>query len=304
MKKTVFLIFCLSFGCQVLLAQKMMYVNSSNGINLREGPGTSYKTITNIPNGSKLDVVGTDDEWLRVSYEGKTGYVSKQYLTEDKPQNQNSSKKNSSSSSSNSRATNRKNNSGSSNPDRSSSSYQNDYNWGIGVRLGDPSGLTAKKYLTGGKALEFSIGNSSHYRFDYRDDFYDRDRYDGYDFLDYDRRGSVTIQAHYLFQKDFPNATGLQWYWGFGPQIRLKTYEYYYRFRDYYGPGSDEYIWVYDRDKVTNVDFGADIVLGLEYHIPNAPLSVFGDANILLELFDDPLSFYGQGGVGIRYNFK
>jgi uncharacterized protein YraI len=128
MKKTVFLIFCLSFACQVVLAQKTMYVSSSNGINLREGPGTSYKTIANIPNGSKLDIVGTDDEWVKVSYEGKTGYVSKQYLTEDKPQNQNSSKKNSSSSSSNSRATNRKNNSASSNQNRPSSSYQNDYN--------------------------------------------------------------------------------------------------------------------------------------------------------------------------------
>lgn len=176
--------------------------------------------------------------------------------------------------------------------------------WGIGLRLGDPLGLTAKKYLGNGRALEFVIGNSSYYGFDYRDDFYDRDNYRDFDYLDYDRDASVSIQAHYLFQKDFPNAKGLQWYWGIGPQIRFKTYEYYYRFRNYYGPDPDDYIWEYDRDKVTNVDFGADITIGLEYHIPKAPLSVFGDVNLLLELFDDPFSFYGQGGVGIRYNLK
>lgn len=176
--------------------------------------------------------------------------------------------------------------------------------WGIGLRLGDPLGLTAKKYLPGGKALEFNIGRSGYNGFDYRDDFYDRDKYSDFDLLDYDQGNSVSIQAHYLFQKDFPNAKGLQWYWGIGPQIRFKTYEYYYRFRDYYGPNPGDYVWDYDRDKVTNIDFGADAVIGLEYHIPNAPFSAFGDVNILLEFFDDPFAFFGQGGVGIRYNIR
>lgn len=48
----------------------------------------------------------------------------------------------------------------------------------------------------------------------------------------------------------------------------------------------------YDRDKVTKVDFGADALISVEYHIPNAPLSVFGDAKVLMELFDNPLFLY------------
>ncbi len=36
----------------------------------------------------------------------------------------------------------------------------------------------------------------------------------------------------------------------------------------------------------------------------SVPLSVFGDVNLLLELFDNPFSFYWQGGVGIRYNLQ
>lgn len=59
---------------------------------------------------------------------------------------------------------------------------------------------------------------------------------------------------------------------------------------------------VYARDKVTDPDFHVDGVIGLEYKIPNSPLAVFGDVNILTEMFDSPFHFYGLGGVGKRYN--
>lgn len=302
MKKTLLLIFYLSFTFQVLCAQTSMYVSSSNGINLREGPGTGYKTVESIPNGTRVRVVSSDGEWSKVQYDGKTGYVSSQFLTEDKPENRGSSDwsgsdKDNKSNASGNRTSKRDN-------PPSSTNYANDLIWGIGLRLGDPLGLTVKKYMASGKALEFNLGSSGYYGFDYRDDFYDRDEFRDYDYLDYDRGGSISLQAHYLFQKDFPNAKGLQWYWGFGPQLRFKSYEYYYRFRNYYGPGPDDYVWEYGRDKVTNVDLGGDILIGLEYHIPNAPVSVFADANLFLELFDNPFSFIGQGGLGIRYNIK
>jgi len=176
--------------------------------------------------------------------------------------------------------------------------------WGVGIRLGDPLGITLKRYLSGGKALEFNLGRSAYWGYDYRDGFYGSSKYNGYDYVGDDNYSALSFQAHFLFQKDFPNAKGLQWYWGFGPQLRFKTYQYYYRVRDYYGPGSNDYEWVYTRDNVTNIDFGADALIGLEYHIPNAPLSVFGDVNVLVEFFDDPFAFFGQGGIGIRYNIK
>ena len=168
-------------------------------------------------------------------------------------------------------------------------------NWGIGLRLGDPTGLTVKKYLSNSKALEFNIGRSN-WGYDYYDQFQHDNRYKNYDYLSYDGRPALAIQAHLLFQKDFPKAKGLQWYWGVGPQVRFHNYTYNYR----YDAGSD---WVYVSEDVTNVDFGVDGVFGLEYQIPKAPLSVFADVNILTELFDDPFEFYFQGGAGIRYNF-
>ena len=291
MKKALLIIFYL-FTFQILLAQNVMYVNSGNGLNLRERPGTNHKTIANIPNGARLDVISTQGDWVKVKYDGKEGYVSRQYVNENKPRS--NSSKNSTS----------KSNNGSAKRKTGASAYSNARSWGLGLRLGDISGVTAKKYLPGGRALEFSFGATSYRGYDYRDHFYNDDRYADFEYLNYRRRGAVALQVHYLFQKDIRGVNNLQWYWGFGGQIRSKTYLYEYRYRNYYGPGSGDYNWVNANDKVADIDLGADILIGLEYHIPGAPLSLFTDVNLMLELLDDPFALYGQGGIGIRYNFN
>jgi len=168
--------------------------------------------------------------------------------------------------------------------------------WGIGLRLGDPLGLTLKKYLANHNALEFNIGSSGSWGYDYRHNFYNDNKYRNAQYIGYHRNSAISIQAHYLFQKPFPNAKGLNWYWGIGAQVRIKSYDYYYRYDA--GPN-----WIYQEDKVTNVDIGADGIIGLEYDIPKAPLSVFADANLFLEIADDPFNLFVQGGIGIRYNF-
>ena len=180
---------------------------------------------------------------------------------------------------------------------KSSSKTSSRNNWGLGLRFGDPTGVTAKKYLGNGRALEFNLGSSSYWGYDYSDYFYSHRKYDGYNFVGYKRNGAVSLQAHYLWQKDIKNARGLQWYIGVGPQFRFNTYTLNYR----YDGGN---AWIYVSEKVTEVDFGADGVIGLEYTIPDAPVSLFVDGNLLIELVDDPFIVFGQGGIGIRYNFK
>lgn len=291
MKKALLITFYL-FSFQILLGQNVMYVNSGNGLNLREGPGTGYKTIANIPNGARLDVLATEGEWVKVKYEKKEGYVSKQYVNENKPRD----------SRENSKASPAKGSQKS--KDTALRSNHDGRTWGLGLRLGDVSGLTAKKYLPGGRALEFSLGTTSYRGYDYEDDFYEEDRYADYEYLDYRRTGAVAFQVNYLFQKDIGGVENLQWYWGFGGQIRSKSYVYEYRYRNYYGPGPGDYTWVVATDKVTDLDLGADILIGLEYHIPGAPLSLFTDINLMLELVDDPFLLFPQGGIGIRYNVR
>jgi len=169
--------------------------------------------------------------------------------------------------------------------------------------LGDPLGLTAKRYLARGRAWEFNLGSGAYYRgYDYRDRFYDREKYRDFDYVGIRWRSAVVFQAHYLYQKPIKGINHLDWYWGFGGQLRSKSYIYHYRYRNYYGPGQGDYNWVNASDKVTDIDLGADILIGLEWHIPGAPLSVFGDINLMFEIVDRPFALLPQGGAGIRFN--
>ena len=56
---------------------------ATENLNLRDQPGTSGKILTTIPKGKIVTILSEKDEngWYKVSYGGKTGYVSGSYLT-------------------------------------------------------------------------------------------------------------------------------------------------------------------------------------------------------------------------------
>ena len=49
-------------------------------LNLRSGPGTSFGVILTIPQGTKLTIEKIEGSWAQVTYGGRTGYVSVDYL--------------------------------------------------------------------------------------------------------------------------------------------------------------------------------------------------------------------------------
>jgi hypothetical protein len=51
------------------------------------------------------------------------------------------------------------------------------------------------------------------------------------------------------------------------------------------------------------LDLGIDGVLGLEYTLSEIPFSIFADLIFFVEIIDDPLILWPQGGAGLRYNF-
>jgi len=76
------------------------------------------------------------------------------------------------------------------------STAQNDYNWGIGLRLGTPAALTAKKFFEG-SAIEAGVGSS---------------------FVG--RSGGLTVYAHWLiWQRQINSVENLEWYFGVGGQV-------------------------------------------------------------------------------------
>lgn len=183
--------------------------------------------------------------------------------------------------------------------------------WGIGLRLGDPSGITIKRDLIG-KAWELNIGRTRYWN-RYKDDWYDRRFYEwyedkGFKYKDLNYQGyraavPLAIQLHYLIQRPLDNQTksggaGLDWYYGFGGQARLSTYYYDYRYKR---EGGGDWIYVTE-ERVPNMDIGVDAVVGLEYKF-KGPIALFMDMTLFMEILDDPFLFWGQGGIGARYRF-
>lgn len=183
--------------------------------------------------------------------------------------------------------------------------YASAQSWGLGIRLGDPSGLSIKKYSKG-HAWEFSLGrthlfsNRGYYN-DRYDNWYNDQHYGhkAHEFIAYRSTVPIGLQVHYLIQKPFADAAGLGWYFGFGGQLRTQRIEYDYRYKVENGPD-----WVYvTNEAVTETDLGVDGVIGLEYLFPEAPIAIFLDATLFMELFNDPFVFNAQGGAGVRYTF-
>lgn len=52
-----------------------------NNLNLREGPSISTASVGSIPNGSKIEVLGTNGTWYKVLFGGKHGWVHGDYVT-------------------------------------------------------------------------------------------------------------------------------------------------------------------------------------------------------------------------------
>lgn len=56
-------------------------VNAQPSLNMRKGAGTDYEKIAEIPYGKVIDVTGEYNGWARVKYDGKTGWVSMEYIS-------------------------------------------------------------------------------------------------------------------------------------------------------------------------------------------------------------------------------
>lgn len=56
-------------------------VTASIGLNLREGPGTSYAVITTMPVGTIVEIVDQTMGWYKVNYQSYQGkYCSSRYI--------------------------------------------------------------------------------------------------------------------------------------------------------------------------------------------------------------------------------
>lgn len=311
MRKIYTLFIILFISALSAFGQDSYYVSSSGGLNLRKGPGANYATINSIPQGSKIEVLDqNNEEWWKVKYNNQEGYVAAKFLSEEKPSNSaenkpnnNSNSNNNSNKSNSNNNSNTKSNSPSSNNSKRSASTNHNYNYGIGLRAGDPAGLTLIKYLPNAKGLEVNIGRTAFYGYDFKRHFEWNDNFNDYKYVNARFKSALGVQLHYLSFQNINGLDGLQWYYGLGGQVRAFSVEYLYDYKVYYGNGAGDYKWERRWDVAREIDFGIDGTVGLNYHFPTVPISLFTDVTLFGEIYNNPFRFWFQGGLGARYNF-
>lgn len=146
--------------------------------------------------------------------------------------------------------------------------YSQEYKTGIGLRLGWESGVSLKHFMKSDVAIEGILGT----------------RYWG------------GLYLCGLYEKHFSigEVEGLSWYVGGGAHAHFWS-----GWGGFYKPGKGA--WYYNYGSYVGV--GIDGVIGLEYVIPGAPLSVGIDAKPFFELFEYTY-FGGSGAITVRYLFQ
>lgn len=162
------------------------------------------------------------------------------------------------------------------------------YTTGIGLRGGGwSSGLTLKHFLGSGKGVAIEALLTTEYKA---------------------RGGRLTI----LGEKHIgvPDAKGLQFYYGAG--FHAGAYQGRYYFADdrfyYNGRNGDMYFLKgnkggYYYDETTYLAIGADLILGLEYKLPDLPFVVGVDYKPFFEVFHGYTGFYNDAAVSLRFTF-
>ncbi|MBS3913859.1 MAG: hypothetical protein KG003_05130 [Bacteroidetes bacterium] len=140
-----------------------------------------------------------------------------------------------------------------------------DYNNAIGLRAGLTSGLTIKHFMGNSRAIEGIIGIWPY---------------------------STSITGLYEVYKG-AGAAGLNWYYGGGAHASFYTGRIYYN--RYY----DRYYRAYDDHA-----FGLDLILGLEYKIPEIPFALSLDIKPFLEIHRGGGTYTAlDPGLGLKIAF-
>ncbi|WP_163192588.1 N-acetylmuramoyl-L-alanine amidase [Clostridium thermarum] len=68
-----------------VLEKKLGYVSAS-ALNVRNGPGTTYNVVKVLYRGEEVRILETQKDWMKISQNNSTGWVSAEFITLFKPQ--------------------------------------------------------------------------------------------------------------------------------------------------------------------------------------------------------------------------
>lgn len=172
---------------------------------------------------------------------------------------------------------------------------------GVGIRLGEPLSITYKDFISEYISIEGMIGvaginGASYYQKDFESNLPESNAF----YISHNAQRGVSFNVRGAYHEDITDVFGitegyLLAYGGAG--IQLRTTKVTYAYAD--GQTSS----LAKNDSRTNVDFGPEAFVGVEYYFDDVPISIFGEAGFFLELIDRIGNIKGQGGIGVRYIF-
>ncbi|MCC5921123.1 MAG: SH3 domain-containing protein [Cyclobacteriaceae bacterium] len=269
--KSIFSLLVFLFFAGILSANPK-YVASSSGVNLRAGGGTDYNIVEKLSQNTPVTVLSTDGDWLEVEANGKKGYIHQSFLVDDPVKNSKSLARSSSNNSGSSANSNT-----SSSSSRSVTSQATDYQTAIGLRGGFTSGVSIKHFLNSNMAVEGVVGS---------------------------RWSGLSLTG--MLQWHSPRALdvdGLTWVYGVGARVASYNARTFYRFGSRCNdPNNPRCYTFYDRGESLTA-FGIVGIGGLEYKIPDVPITVSLDIVPHFYLNHSGGGFL-DGSLSIRYILK
>jgi hypothetical protein len=158
--------------------------------------------------------------------------------------------------------------------------YSQEKGWAIGVKVGDPSGLSLRHYLGNDKNLvEVNVGVYGGIwgaKGNYKDGAFDG--------------AGFSFSGLYMWHNEMTSR--LKNYYGFGLQFTS---------RSYYVPKTVNGLPYRDENPTTGI--GGLGQVGLEYFLPSSPISIHMEVGAYAEIVPSILYFHPQGGIGARLNF-
>jgi hypothetical protein len=101
-----------------------------------------------------------------------------------------------------------------------------------------------------------------------------------------------------------PEVKNLQWYVGGGLHAGGYRGRYYYDVAYRYKKRGYEYYRVYHYDDKVRPVVGGDLVVGIEYKIPDLPLVLGADFKPYFDIYDwEGTGFYQDAALSIRFAF-
>lgn len=154
--------------------------------------------------------------------------------------------------------------------------FSQEKKWAVGAKVGEPAGLNIRKY-SDERAFELNIGTYGGLWGQNRS--YRKGHYNSV---------GLTVNANYLWHGNLFKKEFSKYYYGFGAQFNNRKY--------------------FPKDQsqaqgVATLSIGGDALAGLEFFVPDSPLSIFLEAGTYVEVLPSPIFMHIQSGIGARFNF-